>query len=74
MIVTGGASNNKIPRLRAWVARLDCAAAVVLHMAHPWAKEVEEHAHQHIRTQRNTGINLLILRGITFSFNFHLAQ
>jgi len=37
-MATGGTSSMSIPQLRDAAASFDCAAATVLHMAHPWAK------------------------------------
>jgi hypothetical protein len=37
MMVTGGTSNKRIPQFSDAAASFDCAAATVLHMAHPWA-------------------------------------
>ena len=37
MMVTGGTSRKRIPQFNDVAAFFDCAAATVLHMAHPWA-------------------------------------
>ena len=37
MMATGGTSSKRIPQFSDAAASFDCAAATVLHMAHPWA-------------------------------------
>jgi len=37
MMATGGINSKKIPQFSDAAASFDCAAATVLHMAHPWA-------------------------------------